>query len=352
MRDYDIIIDPIEFLSGTTNRLAPVYLEATKVVEGKDPKSIKYIKGFIQSIERVADKSKNDKISSSKGNINRFSDYKNIKTGLEILSSNVPGEKLVKDLKTIVSSLEGNQHLYVEGYSKHIRLIELEYESAVYMVVTGISFALAAFIDIEQSKTNVKIVKKNGPRDHGIISKNIEGLAKELNTKAHKQYLSELIKAKDNVPVSTKLESVSFMEGNIGDTLDLIRSMYSAATSLVGATKSVISTLYRTVFGILPLINSILYLRYKRKADSIISLEEQIGFIELNISQLKNIKTMDEKKKKLIIKKQEAVIAAYRKKSEKLRAELIEAEKDTAVAIKENDKEIKKDGEDDEFILD
>ena len=354
MREYDIVTNPIEFFSGTTNTTSPMYTEAVAIVENADPKSMSYLKNFVTSIENVASHitGKNDKISASKGNVKSFSGYDNIKVGLDFLSKNAGGEEIVNNLKNILKALEANKTVYADAYSKNIRIVALEYEASLYMLVTGISFAMASYTDIQQKGTEVKIVKKQGGKDKGVITKTIREMAKELNAKDHRKYLDELVKAKDNVPVSTKMESVAFTESAILDTIDLINAIVGGVGKTVSLTKSIIRTVYRSMFGILPLIRSALYLKYKRKADTILALEEQIQFIEMNIDQLKNLKTMDETKKAEVIKKQQAVIEAFRRKSEKLRAELTETEKEAAVAIQKEDPEIKKKGQDDDFILD
>ena len=350
MREYDIVTDPVKFFAGTDNRTSPVYIEAAKTVETKTPKSMGYIKNFVSSIERLTNGMKDDKVSKSKGNITTFTGYKNINAGLDFLSTHLRGDSIVTDLKNILRALESNQNHYIDGYSKQVRIIVLEYEASVYMLVTGISFALASYTDIKIEGKKVTIIRKAG-RDKGIITKTIHELGRELNTKNHQNYLIDLIKGKSITGVSTKVESVSYTEAAVGDTMELIGSLYNGGKQAIQLASSMFRTLYRTMFGILPLIRSALYLRFKRKADTILALENQIQFIEMNIDQLKNIKTIDEAKKAEIIKKQQAVIEQYRKKSEKLRAQLIETEKEAAVAINQEDHDIKKDSSDD-FILD
>ena len=354
MSEYKITTNPIEFFSGTTNIVSSAYTEAVAMLENVNVKSMSYLKNFVTSIEDLASREgvRDERLSKSKGNVQKFSGYNNIKVGLDFLSKNIPNEELIKNLKDILRALETNQTSYIDGYSKHIRIIILEYEASLYMLVTGISFALASYTDIQQNGAQVKIVKKSGGKDKGVIAKTIRELAKELNTKDHTKYLEELVKAKDSVAVSTKVESVAFTEAAVSETIDLIKSIWNGLGAAKTIGTSLFKMLYRTMFGIIPLIRSALYLKYKRKADTILSLEEQIQFIEMNIDQLKNIKTMDETKKAEIIKKQQAVIEAYKKKSEKLRAELIETEKEAVVAIKENDPVIKKKDPADDFILD
>lgn len=354
MKEYEIITNPIEFFSGTTNRTSPSYMEAVAVLESATTKSMGYLKNFMTSIESIASNSSvtDSRITQSKGNIQKFSGYNNIKVGLDFLTTNVPGEAIVKDLKEILRGLESGQTAYSDSYAKHIRVVTLEYEASVYMLVTGISFALASYTDVQQVGSQVKIIKKAGGKDKGVITKTVHELGRELNTKDHRKYLDGLVNAKDNVPTSTKVESVAFTEAAVSETIDLIKSIVGGVGKSFEVGSKLFKVIARNMFGILPLIRSVLYLWYKRKANAIISLEEQIQFIEMNIDQLKNIKTIDESKKGEIIKKQQAVIEAFRKKSEKLRAELTETEKEAATAMNENDVEIKKDSSDDDFILD
>ena len=354
MNEYEIITNPIEFFAGTMNRTSPAYMEAVVFLEKATPKSMGYLKSFMTSIETMASNKNvaDARVTQSKGNIQKFSGYNNIKVGLDFLTTNASGESIVKDLRDVLKALEANQTAYADAYSKHVRVIVLEYETSVYMLVTGISLAIVSYTDIIQSGSQIKIVKKAGGKDKGVIGKIVKELGKELNTKDHTKYLNELTKAKDNVATSTNLESVAFTEAAVAETMDLIKSILGGFGKSFEIGKSMVKIIYRTMFGILPLIRSALYLKYKRKADTIISLEEQINFIGINIDQLKNIKTMDESKKGEIIKKQQAVIEAFRKKSEKLRAELTETEKEAAVAISQNDVVIKKGSPDDDFILD
>lgn len=353
MYEYEFVTDPVELLAGTSNTISPLYTEAAKIVEGSSDKSMKYFKSLIKSIENVAARSNNEKIANSKGNIERFSGYDNIVSGLDFLSKHIPGENILKDLKNILNGLRSNRTLYVDGYDKHIRLITLEYETSVYMLVTGIVFSISSYVDFKQNNEKINIVKKSNGKDKGVIKKTINGLAKELNTTNHKNYLSELLKAKDHV-VSTKVESVSYIESVVGETIDLISSITGGVFKAYKTGKNIFGTLYKTVFGIIPLIKSALYLWYKRKGDTIVALEEQIHFIQLNIEHLQNMKNMDENKKKIIIKKQEAVIEAFRKRCEKLRAELIDTEDNAAAALSEDDTKTKREvnNNDDDFILD
>lgn len=94
------------------------------------------------------------------------------------------------------------------------------------------------------------------------------------------------------------------------------------------------------MFGIIPLIRSCIYLKYKKKADTIAALEAQAAFIDRNIEQLENRTNMDPAKKETIIKKQKAAAEGARKRAAKLRAQLLETEKDSSKSMKERNKDI------------
>lgn len=349
MNGYDIITNAIELISGTANTTSPLYVETAKNINTNDKKALGYIKNFVTDIEKIAPKVNDTRISGSKGNIQKFSGYKNIKTALDFLSKNAPWIDHLKDLNTILKALENHQTQYVDGYNKHVRLVTIEYETSVYMLVTGLVFHMVAQIDVQESGFIMKIVRKKRTGDGGhVIAKMVTELAKMLSSKDHKEYLEELLKSKDNVPIK---ESAAMTEATIADTIELIDVIFTGVGKVTSFSKRVVSAIKNTIFGIVPLTRSIIYLWYKKKADTILALEQQIHFIEMNITHLQNIKTMDPTKKAEIIKKQQATIEAYRKKSEKLRAELVETEKDAATALKENESDIKKDSSDD-FILD
>ena len=211
--------------------------------------------------------------------------------------------------------------------------------------------AMATQIDVVQNGYQIKIQRKSGST-FGITEKTVHELAKQFSNKSHKGYLEDINNSKDHIGVNTNIEeSVSFMESTVTDTLQLLDVLWDNAKHIGTFVKRTFSAIKNSVFGIIPLIRSILYLRYKKKADTVLALEQQVDFINKNIEQLNNIKNMDEKKKQEIIKKQKAYAEAYRKKAEKLRAQLTEGEKEAAVAIKKEDPEIGKNPNDGDFVL-
>lgn len=345
--------DFLEIISGTNNKLHPLYTEASNNVNNDTPKSLNYIKKFITSIENIANKEsvKDHRISKSKGNIKNLSLYEDIKVSINFLKKNLGNN--VKNLDDIFNALEKFQPQYSEAYEKNVRLVELEYENAVYLLITGLSLTMAENINIVQNGVSIKIEKKSS-NNNGIIKKTISDFAKQLNSKNHKEYLDELIKSKEYLKINTNIEeSVSFMEATVSNTIELVDLIFTGVGKIGHYTMNIVKSVKSSLFGIIPLIRSCLYLRYKKKADTIIALEQQVEFINQNIERLENRTNINEKEKAAIIKRQKAVIESYNKKAAKLRAQLIDTEREAANNIESDNKDIKssKNNNDDDFIL-
>ena len=343
--EYSFNNDYLSLITETTNFTSPVYKEAAEAVDKNTNKGMAYFKNFMTSIEKLADKPqvKDSRITSSKGNIKNFQGYENIKTAITFINKNLSGIAEVKDCVKVFDALENWASLYEEGYTSNIRLIQLEYENAVFMLSTSLSEILANNMDVVANGTEIRITKK-AAESNGVIQKTMKDLATKLGNRDHKDYLEGLIKS-----IEVKATESVYSEGVLDttvETLKLIKGLFSNVTKIFKAGSSMFNTFKRTLFGIVPLIRSIMYLRYKKKADTIVSLEEQIIFIERNIDQLKNIKTMDPAKKEVIIKKQQAVIEQYKKKSAKLRAQLMETEKQATEAAKKDEPELKNTSDD------
>ena len=363
--------DYFAIVSGESSRFSQAYREATESVEKSTPKGLAQLKSFITAIEEISKKDgvKDSRISSSRGNITQFSGYDNIKTAMEFIKKNLGGIEIFKDVDVIYKTLVDNASLYSEGYSKNIRLIVLEYESAVYLVVTGLSMVMATNMDVVQNGTSISIQKKSGT-SYGETGKCIKDLAKQMGSSHHKDYLEAMIKSKemnasgenpkkkeqDEPKEEPKERNVNesygfFMEATVADTVELLDTMVSSIGALGRFAKRTFIGLKNSIFGIVPLIRSILYLRYKKKADTVLALDQQCKFIQQNIEQLQNMKTMDPAKKEMVIKRQKATIEAYQKKAAKLRAQLCDGERDSTDEAKKDEPKISRQANDDDFVL-
>lgn len=351
MSEYKLCNDYIELIAGNSNIYSREYMEASDNIKQNNQISMGYLKNFITSIENIANKkeTKDKRISDSKGNLKQFVGYDNIKFAIEFIQKNLVGATGLRDLVTIHDKLIDYQSKYTDAYTKNCRLAMLEYESAVYLLVTGLSMLIANNMEVIQNGSSIKIQKTN-ESTHGIIDQAIKDLATQLVAKGHAEYLDSLIKACDDNKTSTNVtESTTFTEANIGDILGTVGSIFGTVGNIGKAGVNIVKTAVKSVFGIVPLIRSIMYLKYKKKADTINSLDEQCAFIRMNIDQLNNRTNIDPEKKAEIIKKQEATIERYQKKAAKLRAELMEQEKDATKALDKENPELKKTNDD--FVL-
>jgi len=328
----------------------PVYTEALKITRGDNlNKSLAYLKGFANSIEKVAGGKRDPVISKSKGNIESIPKYKSLAEAVGYLEKHLVGNEDLKAIKTLLSVLEQHRDVYRESYKRGVKLIMFEYEAAASMVVRGVSFLIATGIDIRTEADGRIVIAKASKSSGGIVSKTLRDMAAELSKSNHGTYLNELLHLGDKLPkedekekpeekVEEKVEVEEdelFLEGGAGDLVETIKIFAAYSKGLTRGVWNLGSMVIRTAFGIIPLIRSAFYLWYKRKADTIQNLETQAEFVQMNIDQLKNIKGMDPAHREEIIKKQQGYVEAYKKKAEKLRAELIEEEKDASAALKD-----------------
>lgn len=355
----DICTDFVQVITGIPNRLSSAYMEAANTVEKDNDAALGYLKNFIASIENIRSRRNaiDPKISASKGNINSFVSYENIEKGLKFITTNKTpsGATITKDLVTVHDALVKYKTYYTSGYSHNNRLLMLEYESAMYLLITGLAMALSFCFEVTDKAGTTKVVPK-AKAYFGITGKKLHEFAEILSGKDHAKYLDELDKAGSGAksePVSESVYTESGILGIVTTTVNLISSIWGAGKSVVQFGVHTFKTAKKTVFGIVPLIRGVIYLSYKRKANSILALEENIQYIEQNINILQNKQGMSQEQKDAIIKKQKASIEKYRKKAEKLRAQLEEGEKDAASAIKAEDTQIGTPASvsDDDFVL-
>jgi len=353
--------DFIEIISGTNNIYAQEYLEAKKEVDNGTSKSMIQLKNFYIDIEKtykeLGNKKADKQIRSSKGDINKFSGYENMKYAFDLLSKPLADSVLMRNLITIKRSLENNKSIYVDAYNKKVRLVALEYENSLYILQMGLCALFANCVELIGTEPGYK-VNASAKISNKLIIKTIDKTASELKDDKHKKYLNGIMQAAEKSPrkmnESTEtdeyiIEDTNYNEANISDSqiqkfpyiggfLAIIQNL----GSLFGGLKTMFISIKQSLFGIIPLIRSIIYLRYKRKADTILALEMNIALIKENIEILKRVKTKSDAEKKEIIKKQQAIAEQYSKKIEKLKAELGATEYEAAKALKAKEPELKK----------
>lgn len=355
--------DFLGIIAGVDNPASYLYMEAKKQMETDNTKSMAQLKNFYADIEKTykeMGKRKTDRnITDSRGNYTKFSGYNDIKYSFELLSKPLMSNELMKNLTIIRDSLVNNKSIFTEAYNRNIRLLMHEYENTLYLLQMGLCILFANCVEITKEQPGYRITNKRP--DNKFIVKTIAKLANKLKNTDHKKYLESILEAAKKTP-TLKKESVddgAFTEDGIMDRIPYLGAfslIISSINSLFGNLKSIYTSIKQSLFGIIPLIRSIIYLRYKKKADTILALEMNIALIKENIEILKRVKNKSDKEKNEIIKKQEAVCETYRKKIEKLKAELEATEYDASKALKQGEDKLKKtdtsssDGNDD-FIL-
>lgn len=360
---HDINSDFLQIISGTSNKLSREFTEAKSIVEGSKNGALGYLKKFITSIDALSNQSgvKDGRISSTRGNIREFVGFDNIKTSMDFMKNNLHGVKLVKDLDSLFNSIQNYQPQYTEGYNKNINLIILEYESAVDLLVTGITLVMASNVAIVHNGTKIKVTKKGSDDSSNVTAKVIKEFASQLANKNHREYLEGILKTSssvtnDDAEINEAYQN-PYSEATFIDTIGLIDRMVDDTGRIIKFGVNTARAIKNSLFGIVPLIRSALYIKYKKKADTINALDQQVGFIKMNIEQLENITTMDPAKKAEIIQKQKAVIEQYEKRAAKLRAELTDGEREASTSINNENPQMRtpsnitdKDSDDD-FVL-
>ena len=347
--------DFLDIITGYADHFSREYMEASEDTKKIGNKSMASLKRFLVAVEDIdQDKKVQDpRISASKGNIKDFKGYHNIEVCMDFMDKNLKGLPLAPELKELHDALVKFQPQYTEAYDKKVRIIVLEYESALYMLVTGIAMTLSTNMEVVQNGSEIKFQKREGSTG-GVIAKTLKDMVKQLTASNHKDYLDVMLKSIEYKPVSTKVESAEFfyLEAGLADTVELIDAVFSNIGKIGHYTKNIVGSMVRSVFGIIPLIRSVLYLRYKKKADTVLALEQQANFLEQNIEALKNKQTDQPHKKEQIIKRQQAIVDGYRRRAEKLRAQLTEGEREASAGIQSMNQEIhdKKD-DDTDFVL-
>lgn len=226
----------------------------------------------------------------------------------------------------------------------------------------------------KEAKAGLKV---SGLAERNFIRKILKDLATELSKPSHEEYLKGMNQAKvDKVAVAEtkKLDTASTAadmknlavkestyiteESEIGAVLDIINGIRLGIFNIVKSGISTIKVLWNSVFGIVPLIRSIIFLNHKKKINAILALEENVEYLQTNIDSLKSNKNFNPMEKQKIIAAQTKKLQGYKKKIAKMKAEFDIMEDDAEKMTKASNDNIGKapSGEgsssDDDLVLD
>lgn len=334
------------FMQGYTEGTT-AYTEASVDVKALGGKLLKLIKNLTRKIVSKFTTKKLTKVDSdiraSKGNIDNFKNIAELETSIRVLKEmkQATANKVADSIQGGVSVLRSYKQYYENAYSKQSDLIIMEYECTVYVMYTSAQYALACYYNLDSN------IAKQGSKEKyaehgGLIFDTLHRMVEKLKDKDHSTYLKEIVKISENMvlPVHENAAVVTMMTNNISQIFDSLGTILKTG-------KNIFTIVKRTLFGIIPLIQCIVAIRYRRKVNTIMELDEQIRLIERNMEQLKNRKNIDDDKKEEILKKQQASVDELRKKSEKLRAQLIDTEKEAAEDVEKDTKDSKEDTKND-----
>lgn len=404
-----------EICAGTSNHLDPVFIEASKENLTNNNKMLDRLGRMMASYEKFygakkgSIKSQVDKdmeaIIKSKGDIDKIwgGKFKKLLDGsFNAISSLAPGgafiniiknkinykeleyvHKTLEETKGVVEYIRKYKSYYEKSYDKKITLINQEYECSCVIVALGMLYGVVqansiiasekSLKDMENILTdvganmthdkNVKYDKNKARKQSKVIGGIIRDLLKELKSSTHVKYLEVMIKAKDNKPIKESYEIDSMLaESSVTEIAMAINTIRESLWGIFKYGTDIVNTVIRTITGIVPLIRSIIFLNYKKKVDAINNLEEQIEYLEMNINQLKNVKTGNKKEvahRTEIIKKQSAIIEQMKKKAYKMKEEFGLLEDEVEEDINRSNAELKNDSispisssSDDDFVLD
>lgn len=305
-------------------------------------------------------------------------------------------QKLVENLQKIKTYMFKFQKYYERSYETKSILVNQEYECSALVLLIGAvnaivntNFMLSDFEKLTSGKEasfhpadyargsysdyDVTISKsaKMGTgysklAERNFIRKIVNDLAKELSKPSHEEYLKGMNEAKidkkatpENQKVATAAmqaeaekeakevavkESTYISEaGEIQTVLGIVLGIRDGIYDIVRHGISTIKVLWNSIFGIVPLIRSIIFLNHKKKINAIMALEENIDYLQTNIDSLKLNKNFKPAEKQKIINAQMKKLEGYKKKVAKMKAEFDIMEDDAEKMVKQSNTNLGKD---------
>lgn len=333
------------FMKGYTEG-TEAYTEASADVKKLGGKVLGFIKNIIRKIAAKFTTKKLTKVDNdirdSKGNIDKFNQIAQLETSIRVLKElkNATANNVGNDIESAIAILRSYKQYYENAYSKQADLIVIEYECTLYLCYTSAQYALACYYNLDGNvakQTNKETYAEHG----GLIFDTLHRMVEKMKDKGHVDYMKEIVKISENMVLPVH------EAGGIGITIDGISNIVDNLNVIVNSGVNIFNIVRRSLFGIIPLIQCAVAIRYRRKVNTIMDLDEQILLIERNMEQLKNRKNIDDDKKEEILKKQQASVDELRKKSEKLRAQLIDTEREAADDVEKDTNESKEDTKND-----
>lgn len=307
-------------------------------------------------------------------------------------------KKDIENLERILNQMKKFQQYYERAYETKSILINQEYECGALILIMGAlnimlntNYLLSEFqslnagvepafhpADYARARVDDESIawskaSKSGQGYSNLAERNfvrriLNDFAKELTKPSHENYLKGMNSAKINKatelePSATDMakakideadtkkevkemavkESTYITESEIGQVLQIVNSIRDGIYNIVRGGISTLKVVWNSVFGIIPLIRSIIFLNHKKRINAILALEENVEYLQANIDSLKVNKTFTDVEKQKIIAAQKKKLEGYKKKIAKMKAEFDIMEDDAEKMTKESNNNIGKD---------
>lgn len=303
-------------------------------------------------------------------------------------------KKMMGYITTIEQMMMKYKSHYERGYETKSILVMQEYEASALMLLIGavntvlnvnvFCLMLQQWMSGKEATFHPGDYEKGKPeatqeKERKFIEKILKDLATELGKSSHESYLKSMNEVKKEIPVTANKEkpalakivgvkdaakadpevvqeSACYLEASeIQSVISLVAGIRDSIVTIIEKGWLTVKLVISSVFGIVPLIRSIIFLNYKKKISAIIALEENTECLKANIEALKANTKMNSLKKQQIINAQEKKLASYKKRILKMKAEFDIMEEDAQKAVMESNKNIGKDtagqNSDDDLVL-
>lgn len=265
-------------------------------------------------------------IPNSKGNIRKYTKYKQLRDCVEVLQGIFEqykeDTKPVQVLDNALSNLENNADIFMAGYASDINLVKMTYETTTLGVVQGIGFMIATCI--EYVKT---------PRKEGLqITLNKTGLRK---VKDHLLY-ENLIKFND-----------ACSKGDLEKALrplikERVKNFDVITVGIFGL--HAIAAIGVTVTAIIPFLRQLVYFFYASRVRMSTYLDAQADLLEMNANEIRgndSIQTVGDKDR--VITRQLKIAKLFHSVANKIGIDSKSAEVQATKDLKEDTRKYKMD---------
>ena len=261
-----------------------------------------------------------DDIPVSAGDIKSYKGYPVMMETLENIMqlSQKDGHKDAMNYASIITTaihhIEVFGQYYREGFSKRANLVMLEYNLFVFCCVQATSAILSQYVEIVKGFRDVSYsmkIRNSKYAANAFYFEQLEKFNKTVETTNYSIYLKTAIESEEN--------------------------------QFIGSTAvGVISVAVAILTIIIPLLRSLVYHFYALRTKISDALALQATYLEFNKTCLEANQMMDQEKRTKVIRRQENVKRMFERMSEKLRVDMVTANKKSKTDLEKEDKKFKK----------